>query len=250
MAKVVMEVHRSQYKNDEYSTLKGESKMIKRITLPVVSAVVMLLMTGAAQAASIVPNGTFESPDDLTGWLQFPSGGTIGIAVDNGPSAPGTQSAQLVADASGGPSFPQIKVERVAPGLLTNGAPVTVSFDARAPIQTVDINAGTQVGNVVFIAELFSEFTGAGATNEILFGPPTFLTEDWVTYTFNTTLGADVSGGVSLLFKADCGANANCRFTANIDNVSIDTAVIPVPAAVWLFGSALGVLGWLRRRVS
>ncbi len=27
-----------------------------------------------------------------------------------------------------------------------------------------------------------------------------------------------------------------------------DTAVIPVPAAVWLFGSALGMLGWTRRR--
>lgn len=26
------------------------------------------------------------------------------------------------------------------------------------------------------------------------------------------------------------------------------TAVVPVPAAVWLLGSALGVLGWLRRR--
>jgi probable HAF family extracellular repeat protein len=23
---------------------------------------------------------------------------------------------------------------------------------------------------------------------------------------------------------------------------------VPVPAAVWMFGSALGVLGWLRRR--
>jgi len=27
-----------------------------------------------------------------------------------------------------------------------------------------------------------------------------------------------------------------------------DTAIIPVPAAVWLFGSALGLLGWVRRR--
>ena len=26
------------------------------------------------------------------------------------------------------------------------------------------------------------------------------------------------------------------------------TAVVPVPAAVWLFGSALGLLGWVRRR--
>jgi hypothetical protein len=29
---------------------------------------------------------------------------------------------------------------------------------------------------------------------------------------------------------------------------SIPTEVVPVPAAAWLFGSSLGVLGWLRRR--
>jgi hypothetical protein len=37
-------------------------------------------------------------------------------------------------------------------------------------------------------------------------------------------------------------------FTANsIDNVTVGAAV-PVPAAVWLFGSALAGLGWLRRK--
>jgi hypothetical protein len=30
--------------------------------------------------------------------------------------------------------------------------------------------------------------------------------------------------------------------------ISLSSAVIPVPAAVWLFGSALGLLGWIRRR--
>jgi hypothetical protein len=30
--------------------------------------------------------------------------------------------------------------------------------------------------------------------------------------------------------------------------VAFTTAVVPVPAAVWLFGSALGLLGWIRRR--
>jgi len=35
--------------------------------------------------------------------------------------------------------------------------------------------------------------------------------------------------------------------TAEVDNIVVGAAV-PVPAAVWLFGSALGALGWVRRR--
>jgi hypothetical protein len=33
----------------------------------------------------------------------------------------------------------------------------------------------------------------------------------------------------------------------SIDDIAV-TASVPVPAAVWLFGSGLGLLGWLRRR--
>ncbi len=36
--------------------------------------------------------------------------------------------------------------------------------------------------------------------------------------------------------------------TVLIDNVSL--TVVPVPAAVWLFGSALGLIGFLRRRAA
>jgi hypothetical protein len=35
---------------------------------------------------------------------------------------------------------------------------------------------------------------------------------------------------------------------SDIDAVGAIQTVIPVPAAVWLFGSALGLLGWVRRR--
>lgn len=217
--------------------------MIKRFT-EIALAVAMTMSAGAAQAVNVVPNGTFET--GLNGWLEFPNGGTIGLAADNGPSAAGSQSAQLVADASGGASFPLIKAERLAPGLLTPNAAVTVSFDARAPLQTQDFP--NIVGGVVFIAELFSEFTTPGGTNEIILGGAP-LTDTWQTFTINTFLGADVSGGVSLLFKADCGANPTCRLTANIDNVVIDTAVVPIPAAVWLFGSGLvGLVGVARRK--
>jgi len=33
-----------------------------------------------------------------------------------------------------------------------------------------------------------------------------------------------------------------------VENVRMDVQVVPVPAAVWLFGSALAGLGWLRRK--
>jgi hypothetical protein len=36
-------------------------------------------------------------------------------------------------------------------------------------------------------------------------------------------------------------------YNLDVDNIVVGAAV-PVPAAVWLFGSALGALGWMRRR--
>ena len=229
--------------------------MIKNKYTKLVAAMGITLFAGTVQAAvlDVVTNGGFES-GDLTGWLTFPSpSGTVTVGAPNSPlGSAGSFSATLSADGSGGASFPALKIERLAEGFLTGGAAVTVSYDAFSPLQTVDINAGTQVGKVVFIAELFTERTGDnGAVNEILQGAPNFLGEGWTHYEFNTFLAADAGGGVSLLFKADCGANPTCRFDAVIDNVSIvtDVSAVPVPAAAWLFGSGLlGLVGVARRK--
>jgi hypothetical protein len=32
--------------------------------------------------------------------------------------------------------------------------------------------------------------------------------------------------------------------------IRVNSNVVPIPAAVWLFGSGLGLLGWLRRRTT
>lgn len=212
------------------------------------------LFAGAAQAAvaELVSNGDFET-GDLTGWLSFPSpNGTISVANQNSTiGAPGSFSGNLYADGSGGASFPAIKVERLGEGLLTGGASVTVSYDAYAAFQTVDNDLG-EVGKVVFISEFFTERTGDnGAVNNILQNAPDFLNNAWTHYEYTFNLAADAGGGVSLLFKADCGANPGCRLDAYIDNVSIVTDVnaVPVPAAVWLFGSGLiGLVGVARKK--
>ncbi len=38
--------------------------------------------------------------------------------------------------------------------------------------------------------------------------------------------------------------------SSSVVTESIQITVVPVPAAVWLFGSALGVLGWMRRKTA
>ena len=217
----------------------GEFIMTSLIRTKFLTTAALLLCTGAAQAANVAINGDFES-GALSPWLAVSNGGTIGIDTPpaGNPSA-GSFAAHLTAAPDGsGAQFPILKLERVAAGLLTPNAPVTVSFDL----------FGSYGGpGAVFVTELFSE-KASGATNEIL-APNAVPTGTWQTITYSTTLGADVTGGLSLLFKADCGANVGCNIDAYIDNVVIDTAVVPVPAAVWLFGSGLvGLVGVARRK--
>lgn len=62
-------------------------------------------------------------------------------------------------------------------------------------------------------------------------------------------------GGGSLVLQSDDWFNiddGDCDNTMACDSAGtqITFSVVPVPAAVWLFGSALGMLGWIRRRAS
>jgi hypothetical protein len=53
-----------------------------------------------------------------------------------------------------------------------------------------------------------------------------------------------IGGSNNLVFNADGGAGSTSNYYISEANVS----AIPVPAAVWLFGSGLGLLGWMRKR--
>jgi len=56
------------------------------------------------------------------------------------------------------------------------------------------------------------------------------------------------------LGSGDWGRNVNSAVFPYNDNnhvwATFSVVPVPVPGAVWLFGSALGVLGWVRRRVT
>ena len=58
---------------------------------------------------------------------------------------------------------------------------------------------------------------------------------------------------LEILAKAEVVKDA-CGFLCNFDRpevlINVNEAVVPVPAAAWLFGSALGLLGWIRRKAA
>ena len=94
-------------------------------------------------------------------------------------------------------------------------------------------------GGVVF-AELFSETSGGGASKaEILSGGPLAPDTAWTNYSFTTTLGPDVSGGVSFQLKASCGPVEGCGVDVFFDNVSIVTAGGAAAAAVVVLAAAV-----------
>ncbi len=177
--------------------------------------------TGGGGGGELTVNGDFET-GDLSGWTLFCTENNGTCSASSAQSNGGTYSGNLVASVPGGggpTSFPLMKQANIGIGTVAPNSPVTIRFDLFGSL------AGP--GGVVF-AEFFSELDGGGTSkSEILGGSPLFpnapndWTAGWVSYEFNTTTGPDVSGGVTLQLKADCGANPGCTVDTYWDNVSV-----------------------------
>jgi hypothetical protein len=223
--------------------------MFKKRFTELAVVVAMTMSAGAAQAdlQDIAVNGGFET-GDFTGWTQFPQSGiqTITSPGSNlgGPASTYAFNSVVPVVLPNGPAVDNvIKNANLAAGLLTPGAEITVTWQLKGTLEGA--------GGVVFV-ELFSELAGEGVSKAEIFGNGPITPNDfWTPYEWTTTLGDDVSGGVTLQLKTSCGPVPGCGVDAFFDNITIttDVSAVPVPAAVWLFGSGLlGLIGVARRK--
>jgi len=216
--------------------------MLEKICKTVVGTGALLLVSAASQAAyqNISVNGDFET-GDFSGWTTFP--GSLGSAGQTIVAGNPGYAANLNEP---NPAANIIKQANLLPGEWTAGQAVDIQFDLK----------GSAAAGGVFFVEFFNEISGGGVSAgsgilAVIANP----SADWTTYNYSTTAGFDTSGGITLQFNSTCGADANCVADFSIDNVSIyadvDVAAVPVPAAAWLFGSALlGLAGANKRKKS
>ena len=210
---------------------------LKKALGVILSTVILAGWTANASALELAVNGGFET-GDTTDWTPFVNPPSTFTAESTSPKS-GTYNGKIENVVDGSAAL--VKQANLGIGTVTPSQDITINFWARG---------SAALGGVHFV-ELFSEIDGGGTSkSEILSGGPLFPPSDtdWTEYTFNTTLGPDVSAGVTLQFNAATGANIGSTSVFEFDDVSISVAstVVPEPSSVALLGMA--ALGLVRRR--
>lgn len=110
---------------------------------------------------------------------------------------------------------------------------ITMTQDGLVAFDLLSLDLGRQDVNLDF--ELTGYFAGGGSISTTVY----VQSEALATF----TLG---SGWTNLQSVTITPLNPGQNRSVALDNISVST--VPVPAAVWLFASGLGLLGWMRRK--
>lgn len=123
------------------------------------------------------------------------------------------------------------------------------SFDAKQPLSdgcSDTSGTGAAIGCIAFIKTL-NPAAGFALTNFITFDSSNLSNSFWSSHVINIFIDASLANQLLQIgFASTSSGSANTG--VYYDNINFQ--VIPVPAAVWLFGSALGLLAVARRRLT
>ncbi len=107
------------------------------------------------------------------------------------------------------------------------------------------------------ISSTFTSFgTGVGRTPDSgtgsLIGANRGLVSGWLWVPAGYVSGAEL-GASSSMYNTETFASLGITPGTYVstwagDSITLNVQAVPIPAAAWLFGSALGLLGWIRRR--
>jgi hypothetical protein len=161
-------------------------------------------------------------------------------------------------------------VDIIASGLPdgTSGGAIDVSWNAAdmtldsiflATTDPADSGGGAALGNWDPVSSFFTgvDATGPGSISGLYVGSFDGLSGNQQIAQLNFTLGAGVSNSLITMAEAAVGGtwaawdgtNPPYTFTNTYDGTIINPSVVPVPAALWLFGSGIiGLVGVARRR--
>ena len=201
------------------------------------AAAILALTASAASHAVFVdlPNGSFDSSADMGVFVDGDGGSTATFEATGGNGG-GYGLASNSAGGWGG-GFVAVADAAEAPIALADyglagGDSVDIRFDVK------DFN-GDGAGVTGIKMESWTASAGISNTGDIHFAQSD---SNWNTVTYSYTFDASATHFKAVLVGTNAGS-------VGFDNLQIDSAaVVPVPAAAWLFGSALAGLVAVRRK--
>jgi hypothetical protein len=122
-------------------------------------------------------------------------------------------------------------------GAPTDDLVLTASGGSLFGVESADLMFDGDLSLMSAAWTITGVFAGGGTVQEVV---PTLITGEYITVTF----GAEWVGLESATFDQSSDFNTGLGF----DNIVVSQ--VPVPAAIWLFGSALAGLGWFRRKTA